>query len=32
VQRHMVDLVAGSGHMRHSLERRRVAKRAGRLR
>jgi hypothetical protein len=32
VQRHMVDLVAGSGHLRHSLERRRVAKRAGRLR
>jgi hypothetical protein len=32
VQRHLTDLVTGSGRMRHSLEKRRVAKRAGRLR
>jgi hypothetical protein len=32
VQRQLLDLVAGSGRMRHSLEKRRVAKRAGRLR
>jgi hypothetical protein len=32
VQTHLVDLVAGSGRLRKSLEKRRVAKRAGRLR
>jgi hypothetical protein len=31
-QRQMVDLVAGSGRLRHALAKRRVAKRAGRLR
>lgn len=31
-QRRMVDLVAGSGRMRHSLAKRRVAKRAGKMR
>ena len=32
VQTHLVDLVAGNGRLRHSLEKRRVAKRSGRLR
>ena len=32
VQARFVDLVAGSGKMRHSLEKRRVEKRSGRLR
>jgi hypothetical protein len=32
VQRHLIDLVSGSGRLRHSLEKRRVAKREGRLR
>ena len=32
VQVQLVDLVAGSGRMRHNLEKRRVAKRSGRLR
>jgi hypothetical protein len=31
-QRHLVDLVGGSGRLRPSLEKRRVRKRAGRLR
>jgi len=31
-QRHLVDLVAGSGRLRRSLKKRRVAKRAGHLR
>lgn len=31
-QRQMVDLVTGSGRLRHALEKRRVAKRSGRLR
>ena len=31
-QRQLVDLVAGSGHLRNSLRKRRVKKRAGRLR
>jgi (2Fe-2S) ferredoxin len=31
-QRRFVDFVTGSGRMRHSLEKRRVAKRSGRLR
>lgn len=31
-QRHLVDLVAGSGRLRRSLEKRRVPKRAGSLR
>lgn len=31
-QKQFVDLVAGSGQMRHSLEKRRVGKRSGRLR
>ncbi len=31
-QRQLVDLVAGTGRMRHGLERRRVAKRSGRMR
>ena len=32
VQAQLVDFVAGSGKMRHSLEKRRVEKRSGRLR
>jgi hypothetical protein len=32
VQRQLVDFVAGSGRMRRGLEKRRVAKRSGRLR
>jgi hypothetical protein len=32
VQLQLVDFVAGSGRMRHGLERRRVAKRSGRMR
>jgi hypothetical protein len=31
-QRQMVDLIGGSGRLRHALEKRRVAKRASRLR
>ena len=31
-QRQLVDLVAGTGHLRHSLEKRRVEKRSGRMR
>lgn len=31
-ERQMVDLVAGSGRLRHALEKRRVTKRSGRLR
>jgi hypothetical protein len=32
VQTHFVDLVVGSGRLRHSLEKRRVERRSGRLR
>lgn len=31
-RRHMLELIAGSGDMRHSLEKRRVGKRSGKLR
>jgi hypothetical protein len=31
-QRAFVDLVTGTGHMRHTLEKRRIEKRSGRLR